>query len=460
MSDLSFIYHSLKSRLLNSFLSILLTAFGISIAILINQFSNHVNNRLSGDAKDIDIVVGAKGSPLQLILSSVYHIDLPTGNIPYDSVKELIKNPKIKTSIPLALGDNWRGYRIVGTTTEYMNHYNAKIGEGRVWDKEFEIVAGSLVDININEEFIGSHGILEGGSEHGKTKYKVTGIMKPTGTVLDRLILTSLNSVLKIHGLEDIEHQNKKYHNNEKNHEHQLEGVGHKKEDYHDNDKNHGHEHEDVNHNELNHDNESKDTNYHSKESHDDHDHDHNELGKPEITALLITTKSPIANVNLPRQINRDSFMQAANPSLEITRLTSMLGFGSKSLGFLSTILISIAILSIFSGLASNLENRMGDLATLRAIGYSKKRIFKIISLEGIIIIISGIALGIIIGIVGFNILTQAITPLKISQASISFTFDFILIIFLVFLAGLISAILPAYRGSKISVAKQLSRNI
>ena len=63
MSDLSFIYHSLKSRLLNSFLSILLTAFGISIAILINQFSNHVNNRLSGDAKNIDIVVGAKGSP-------------------------------------------------------------------------------------------------------------------------------------------------------------------------------------------------------------------------------------------------------------------------------------------------------------------------------------------------------------------------------------------------------------
>ena len=150
----------------------------------------------------------------------------------------------------------------------------------------------------------------------------------------------------------------------------------------------------------------------------------------PICPVLLITTKSPIVNVNLPRQINKDSFMQAANPSLEITRLTSMLGLGSKSLGLLSTILISIAVLSIFSGLASNLENRMGDLATLRAIGYSKKRIFKIISLEGVIIIISGIALGVIIGIVGFNILTQAITPLKISQASFSFTLDFIMIIY------------------------------
>ncbi len=435
MSDLNFIYYSLKSRLLNSFLSMLLTAFGISIAILINQFSNHVNNRLSGDARDIDIVVGAKGSPLQLVLSSVYHIDLPTGNIPYDSVKELIKNPKIKTSIPLALGDNWKGYRIVGTTPEYMNHYNAKISEGRLWDKEFEIVAGSSVDININEEFIGSHGILEGGSEHGKTKYKVTGIMKPTGTVLDRLILTSLNSVLQIHGLEYINYQGKEHHNNDKDHDHDQE-------------------HEDADH----HNHKLDGIDHHSKEDNDEHDHD--ELGKPEITALLITTKSPVANVNLPRQINRDSFMQAANPSLEITRLTSMLGLGSKSLGLISTILISIAILSIFSGLASNLENRMGDLATLRAIGYSKKRIFKIISLEGITIVVSGIVVGIIIGIVGFNTLTQAITPLKISQASFSFTLDFILIIFLVFLAGLISAIFPAYRGSKISVAKQLSRNI
>ena len=106
-------------------------------------------------------------------------------------------------------------------------------------------------------------------------------------------------------------------------------------------------------------------------------------LNEPEITALLIKTNSPIANINLPRSINRETNMQAANPALEITRLTSMLGFGSKTFSLLSTLLISIAILSIFSGLAGNLENRMGDLAILRALGYTKKRIFKIIVLEG-----------------------------------------------------------------------------
>ena len=194
MSDLKFVFQSLKSRWLNSSLSILLTAFGLSIALLVSQFSYHIQNRLNQDGKNIDIVIGAKGSPLQLVLSSVYHIDLPTGNISYDSLDKFIKHPQVKTSIPLALGDNWKGFRIVGTTSDYTNHYKAELSKGRIWNKEFEIIAGSSVPLNINDEFVGSHGILEGGSAHSDKKYKVTGILEKTGTVLDRLILTSLNS--------------------------------------------------------------------------------------------------------------------------------------------------------------------------------------------------------------------------------------------------------------------------
>ena len=76
MRDLSFILYSLKHRLLNSFLSIFLTALGVTLAILINQFGNHIQKRIGIDGEGIDVVVGAKGSPLQLILSSVYHIDI------------------------------------------------------------------------------------------------------------------------------------------------------------------------------------------------------------------------------------------------------------------------------------------------------------------------------------------------------------------------------------------------
>ena len=443
MSDLRFVLYSLKYRFLNSFLSIMLTAFGVSIALLISQFGNHIQNRINLDGQGIDIVVGAKGSPLQLILSSVYHIDIPTGNIPYNQAKKIMNNPQIEESIPLALGDNWRGFRIVGTTTNYIRHYDMSLSTGRYWDQNFEVVVGSSVNLDVGDEFMGVHGLLEDGSSHEEHKYNVVGILKPSGTVIDRLILTSLNSVLDIHGLHKVDNSF------EKNHEHQHDHEHHK-EEHHDV---HEHDHDKEKH-------KNEDENHHKHSKNDKETNKTNELGSSEITALLIKTKSPIANINLPRSINRESSLQAANPALEINRLISLFGIGSKSFAILSLILILIASLNIFSGLASNLENRMGDLAVLRAVGFSKKRIFKIIVLEGILVVLIGIILGILIGFLLFSILTHNIFTLQTTNASLIFNLDFILIILFVFFAGLIAAIFPAYRGSKISIANQLSRTI
>ena len=443
MSDLRFVLYSLKYRFLNSFLSIMLTAFGVSIALLISQFGNHIQNRINLDGQGIDIVVGAKGSPLQLILSSVYHIDIPTGNIAYSKAKKIMNNPQIEESIPLALGDNWRGFRIVGTTTNYIRHYDMSLSTGRYWDQNFEVVVGSSVNLDIGDEFMGVHGLLEDGSSHEEHKYNVVGILKPSGTVIDRLILTSLNSVLDIHGLHKVDNSF------EKNHEHQHDHEHHK-EEHHDV---HEHDHDKEKH-------KNEDENHHKHSKNDKETNKTNELGSSEITALLIKTKSPIANINLPRSINRESSLQAANPALEINRLISLFGIGSKSFAILSLILILIASLNIFSGLASNLENRMGDLAVLRAVGFSKKRIFKIIVLEGILVVLIGIILGILIGFLLFSILTHNIFTLHTTNASLIFNLDFILIILFVFFAGLIAAIFPAYRGSKISIANQLSRTI
>ncbi|MFN3700985.1 MAG: ABC transporter permease [Alphaproteobacteria bacterium] len=419
MSDFAFILSSLKSRWLGTTLSVFLTAFGVMLALLVVQFGHHIQNRLSADGQGIDIVVGAKGSPLQLILSSVYHIDMPTGNIPYTEAEKWMKHPQVKTAIPLALGDNWRGFRIIGTTPAYIEHYSAQIAEGRLWEKAFEAVIGASVGgLRVGDEFFGAHGLMAGGHEHKEEMYKVTGVMKSTGTVLDRLILTSLDSVLEIHGLRGVEHS----------HDH----------DHHDHHHGHGHDHD--------HDHE--------------HHHHHDEAGEPEITALLLTTKSPLANINLPRSINRESALQAANPALEMARLSAMLGLGSQSFAALSAILIVIAALSIFAGLAGSLENRMGDLAVLRAIGYSKSRLFRIITLEGMAIVIIGIIIGLGMGLYGFTLLASIITPLEASGATIRFTAEFIFVILAVMVAGLIAAMLPALRASRVDVARQLSRSV
>ena len=440
MNDINFIYYSLKSRWLNSSLSIFLTAFGLAIAIIVNQFSYHFDNRLKNDGKNIDIVIGAKGSPLQLVLSTVYHIDIPTGNISYNKVKKYLNSPQIEYSIPLALGDNWNGYRIVGTNYDYIKHYKGELEHGREWNKNFEIVAGSSVKIEINDEIKGAHGLVDTGKVHSDEKYKVVGILKPTGTVIDRLLFTSLNSVLEIHNLHHLDEKDHHERHNEESkedrHEHHKEEII-KKDNHHIDD--------------------------HSK---NDEKHEHTQkkatdvFDEQNITAFLIKTNNPIANINLPRLINKESSMQAANPAFEITRLSSMLGIGSKGFKFLSIILIIIAALSVFSGLAGNLENRLKDLAVLRAIGYTKQRIFKIITLEGGVITFIGIIVGISISLISFNILATSITPLNMTEISFTLTKDFFLIILLVLLSGIFAAVFPAYRGSKISVAKQLSENI
>ena len=321
---------------------------------------------------------------------------------------------------------------------DYIKHFNADIKKGRLWNNDFEMVAGANINIDIGENISGAHGVINSGGVHDDHTYKIVGVLEPTGSVLDRLLLTSVNSVLEIHGLENIDDHNKHNHEEDKN----------------------------IN---MHHDKHEE----HSDEHHDNHKHNHdsNENYKkfeknvssslePEITALLIKTKSPVANINLPRFINRQTNMQAANPALEITRLTSMFGMGSKTLTFLSIFLISIAVLSIFSGLAGNLENRMGDLAILRALGYSKKRIFKIIAMEGTFIIFSGIFLGTLMSFFSFEILSHIVTPLHISKAKFIVNFEFYIIIASVLIAGCIASIIPAYKGSKISVANQLSQNI
>ena len=374
-------------------------------------------------------------------------------NIPYSSTR-IDEASTNKYAIPFALGDNWKGHRIVGTTTDYITHYNAEINEGDIWQQDFEVVVGASVNLKIDEEIVGSHGLLDEGSIHQNHKYKVKGILKPSSTVLDRLILTSVDSVLKIHGLESVGH----------NHDEELNSRDkndHEKHNHNEEDDNHhsGSGYKENEHNENhNHENETA----HKKHSHEPHDDEFivNESKTSEITALLITTKSPIANLNLPRNINRKSLLQAANPAVEMTRFTTMLGLGSKSFAVLSFILIVIASLSIFSGLAANLENRMGDLAVLRAIGYTKNRIFKIICIEGLFLIVSGIIIGFVLGFFLFNLFVQLVAPLNITQASLSFSPNLIFLTLSVLLSGFIASFFPAYRASKISVANQLSRDI
>jgi len=195
----------LAARRLLTLLHVLLLALGMATLVFLLLFTSQAQQRLERDAKGVDLVVGAKGSPLQLILSSIYHADIPTGNIPLEEAQALAKNRLIATAVPVSLGDSFRGHRIVGTDERFFALYGATLARGTMFAGEMEAVLGSetarRTRLDVGSTFVGAHGMAQAStSEHADHPYKVTGVLAPTGTAVDRLVLTSLESVWEVHG--------------------------------------------------------------------------------------------------------------------------------------------------------------------------------------------------------------------------------------------------------------------
>lgn len=195
---------NIVDKKLNSTLAVLLMGFGIGIISLLMTVGKQLQDKFAKNISGIDMVVGAKGSPLQLILSGVYQIDAPTGNISLEELGLLRTNPLVKELIPLSMGDNFKGYRIVGADPKYLTHFKAEYAEGKVFSGPLEVVVGATVarnlDLKLGAEFHSSHGFEEEGDHHDHEHYRVVGILKPNGSVLDNLLVSDLSSVWQVHG--------------------------------------------------------------------------------------------------------------------------------------------------------------------------------------------------------------------------------------------------------------------
>jgi putative ABC transport system permease protein len=193
----------LRAKPLSTALNLLLLALGIATIAVLMLATQQIEERMGSDARGIDMVAGAKGSPMQLVLSAVFHLDAPTGNIPLEDAMTLARHRLVKRAIPLALGDSYRGLRIVGTNHDYPAHYGARIAEGSLWAKPMEAVLGAeaarATGLRVGAKFAGAHGLGAGGEEHEEEPYLVVGVLAPTGTVIDRVVLTSVESVWEVH---------------------------------------------------------------------------------------------------------------------------------------------------------------------------------------------------------------------------------------------------------------------
>jgi putative ABC transport system permease protein len=338
MKTLSLAWTYLWSRPLGAALNLMLLSLGLASITFLLLVSNQLNKAFERDLQGIDLVVGAKGSPMQLILSGVFHIDVPPGNIPLKAVQELQKHPMVAQLIPISLGDSLRSFRIVGTSPDYITHYQCKLAQGKIWTEPMQVVLGATaarkLGMTLGDKFVGTHGLGEGGHAHGDSVYTVVGILAPSGSVLDRLILTDTASVWKVH------------------------------EDY---------------------------------TAVDDEDRQIM-MEEREVTMALITYKSPLAAVTLPRFVNTSTEMQAAAPAMEITRLLSMLGLGTDVLRAFAGVLLLTAGLSVFIALWSAVRERRGDLALLRMLGASARKVATLLLLEALWLGLVAAGLGVLAG--------------------------------------------------------------
>jgi putative ABC transport system permease protein len=338
MKTLFFAWRYLWSRPLGAMLNVLLLSLGLASITFLLLVGAQLSRAFDRDLAGIDVVVGAKGSPMQLILSGVLHIDVPPGNVPLKAVRELEKNPLVESIIPISLGDNLRGFRIVGTSHAYLHHYQATLATGALWTRPMEVVVGATVarklGLQLGNTFAGSHGLGGGGHLHGDSMYNVVGILEPSGSVLDRLILTDTASVWKVH--EDytaVDAEDRKIMEDER-----------------------------------------------------------------EITMALVKYKTPLAAMSFPRYVNTSTEMQAASPALEVSRLLNMLGLGTDVLRAFAGVLLLTAGLSVFIALWSAVRERRADLALLRMLGAPPSKVAALLLCEALWMALLAAALGLLLG--------------------------------------------------------------
>ncbi|MEE1943693.1 FtsX-like permease family protein [Pedobacter sp. KR3-3] len=407
MSPFKISWKSLAAKPLSSALNIMLIAFGMGILTILLLASTQIEEKLNNNSKDIDLVVGAKGSPLQLILSSIYYIDFPTGNIPLKEANELAHNPFVKRATPLALGDNYNGVRIVGTDTNFISLYKLKVQDGKFWKADLEATIGATVaknqNLKVGDTFFGAHGLTNNSDVHKDHAYKVVGILAPQGNVTENLILTNIASVWKMHE--------------------EPEKAG-------------AHEHHDA---------PTPDPT--------------SEIQGQEITSLLIQYRSPMSVVMFPRMVNQATNLQSASPAMESTRLFSLIGVGVDTLQWFAILIMLIAAISVFVNLYNSLKERSYDLAIMRTLGASRTKLFVIVILEGLILTVIGTIVGMGLGHLALELIAhyQESSQAKLSGLVFIPTEGYLLLTGLAI--GIFAAIIPALQAYRSNISKILAKN-
>lgn len=433
------LWHIAWSYLWNRKLTTVLTILSVGLAVgLISSVLTlraETERRFEEEGQAFDFVVGANGSPLQLVLSSVYFMDNPVGNVPYMTYEKILADTEfVANAYPIGMGDSYRGFRIVGTLPDLLDHtwkhpYTGEerdpfvLTEGsRVFGEPMEAVLGARAardtGLQLGDTFVGTHGMMElpdsmQAVSHADMPYTVVGILEPSNSPFDRAIYCTLDSIWVAHAGHD-------------------DGYG---------------------------DDEEEDDHDHAGHDHGEEGHVHHEHEDEEITAVLVQLESPAYRFQYRDQLPLYGNVNGAVPIDEVNKLFQQVLEPAKTVMLaVGYLVVVISALSILIGLYLSILQRKRDLAIMRALGASSVEIFGSVIIEAFLVTLLGIISGWFIGQVvtwAMGIVLARDYGLVISAFRLSS--EQITAFCTVGLVGLFAGILPAWQAYDSDVARDLA---
>lgn len=412
---------SLKNRSLASILTVISIALSVTLLLSVERAKRAAEDGFTQTISQTDLIVGARSGPTQLILYTVFNMGNATHNISYQTYQQLKQNPAIEWTIPYSLGDGHRGFRVVGTTNDFFEHYRFR-GDGKVELQEGKTL-GSLWDVvigadvarklgyKLGEKIVVAHGVTrgEGIQKHDDKPFTVVGIMKPTGTALDQSVYV---------GLEGIEAMHIDWKNGAAPTPESAIGADKIKKE---------------------------------------------EIQIDQITAFFLRTKSRIDTLRLQREINnfKEEPLLAIIPGVTLSELWHSLSYVEQVLKAISWMVVAVGFMAMLIALTTSLNERRREMAILRALGASTSKILALLVFESTLLTLAGIVVGTTIAMLGAALLRPWL------EVEFGFYLEGgtlgkmeLLYLAATFVGGILIGLIPAYRAQKMALKDGLSVKI
>ena len=403
---------SLKNRKFTTLMTIASIALSVTLLLGVERIRKEAKKSFTNTISGTDLVVGARTGPVQLLLYSVFRIGNATNNISWESYQKLGSNPNILWTIPLSLGDSHKGYRVLGTNTDYFKYFRysgkrpLEISQGQVFNDVFDVVLGADVaktlNYGIGDSIIISHGAGKVSFiQHDDKPFHVVGILKKTGTPVDQTLHVPLEGIEAVH----IDWKDGA----------PIPGVSISKEEVRQMD-----------------------------------------LTPKSITAFMVGLKSRIAVFSVQRFINTypSEPLLAILPGVALQELWDLIGIAEKALLAVSIFVVVVGLFGMLIALMTSLNERRREMAILRSVGARPLHVFSLLVGESALLTLAGVMAG--IGLM--------YTLLMLSRSFILSNFGLyiavtglsvyeLVLTAVVCLAGLLIGMIPGYRIYRYSLA-------